>query len=112
MEAELGMYKQQVDLFKSDIEVANEAMRTLRQQWIAGQRRGRQRGEVGAPDSRDILTGPHIPSSPVTAAPTASSGSLSLSKDGEGSSVADRDDLREARPQFEASSASAVAAGA
>ncbi|CAN0427205.1 unnamed protein product, partial [Laminaria digitata] len=34
MEAELGMYKQQVDLFKSDIEAANEAMRTLRQRWI------------------------------------------------------------------------------
>eukprot|EP00903_Cladosiphon_okamuranus_P014974 g13859.t1 len=30
MEAELGMYKQQVDIFKSDIEAANEAMRALR----------------------------------------------------------------------------------
>lgn len=116
MEAELGMYKQQVDLFKSDIEAANEAMRTLRQRWIAAQRRSRQGGDddVGAPDSYDILTGPRIPSLPETAAPTVSSGSLSLSKDGEGGGgVADRDDLREDRPQFEASGASAaVVAGA
>ena len=113
MEAELGMYKQQVDLFKSDIEAANEAMRALRQRWIAGQRRSRQGGDVGAPASYETLTGPRIPSLPVTVAPTVSSGSLSLSKDGEGSSdVADRDDLREDRPQFEASGTSAVVAGA
>lgn len=41
MEAELGMYKQQVDLFKSDIEGANEAMRTLRHRWVAQQRRNK-----------------------------------------------------------------------
>ncbi|CAM9466438.1 unnamed protein product, partial [Hapterophycus canaliculatus] len=38
MEAELGMYKQQVDLFKSDIEAANERMRDLRHRWVAEQR--------------------------------------------------------------------------
>ncbi|CAM9594906.1 unnamed protein product, partial [Pylaiella littoralis] len=39
MEAELGMYKQQVDLFKSDIEAANEAMRELRNRWVTMQMR-------------------------------------------------------------------------
>lgn len=39
MENELDMYKQQVDLFKSDIHAASGAMRSLRQQWVANQRR-------------------------------------------------------------------------
>lgn len=39
MEAELGMYKQQVDLFKSEIESSAEAMTALRHRWVAGQRR-------------------------------------------------------------------------
>lgn len=41
MEEELDMYRQQVDLFKSDIEAANEAMRTLCHKWVMDQRRGR-----------------------------------------------------------------------
>ncbi|CAM9861031.1 unnamed protein product [Ascophyllum nodosum] len=40
MEAELDMYKQQVDLFKSDIETTNNAMRALRYKWVADQRKG------------------------------------------------------------------------
>lgn len=43
MEVELDMYKQQVDLFKSDIQEANGAMRILRQRWVAEQRRARSR---------------------------------------------------------------------
>lgn len=38
MEAELGMYKQQVDVFKSGIESSAEAMRALRHRWVADQR--------------------------------------------------------------------------
>lgn len=44
MEAELNMYKQQVDLFKSDIEAANGAMRALRHRWVADQRRANRKG--------------------------------------------------------------------
>ncbi|CAM9594247.1 unnamed protein product, partial [Discosporangium mesarthrocarpum] len=39
MEVELNMYKQQVDVFKSDIEAINTAMRDLRQLWLSKQRR-------------------------------------------------------------------------
>lgn len=45
MEAELDMYKQQVDLFKSDIETAGVAMRALRQRWVAEQRRASKQGK-------------------------------------------------------------------
>lgn len=38
MDAELSMYKQQVDVFKSDIEAATEAMRSLRLRWITDQK--------------------------------------------------------------------------
>ncbi|CAN0012327.1 unnamed protein product, partial [Sphacelaria rigidula] len=45
METELGMYKQQVDLFKCEIERSAETMRALHQKWIADQRRAdRQTG--------------------------------------------------------------------
>lgn len=42
METELGMYKQQVEFFKSEIQVTGEAMRNMRQRWIAEQRRARK----------------------------------------------------------------------
>lgn len=53
MEAELGMYKQQVDLFKSDIEAANEGMRNLRHRWVAEQRRGKSNRREGWSDGAD-----------------------------------------------------------
>lgn len=55
MEAELSMYKQQVDLFKSDIEAANEGMRELRHRWVAEQRRskGNNGREGGGSDGAD-----------------------------------------------------------
>lgn len=54
MEEELDMYRQQVDLFKSDIEATNEAMRTLCHKWVMDQRRGgsfRQEASYGAENS-------------------------------------------------------------
>lgn len=52
MEAELDMYKQQVDLFKSDITAANEAMRALRHRWVLRQRRGASPQREGADANR------------------------------------------------------------
>lgn len=47
MEAELGMYKRQVDLFKSDIEENGRAMQALRKRWVAEQRRARKQTSSG-----------------------------------------------------------------
>lgn len=69
MEAELGMYKQQVDLFKSDIEAANEAMRSLRHRWVAQQRRIKNQREGGADETINLTASAWespSPSAPAT----------------------------------------------
>lgn len=73
MEAELDMYKQQVDLFKSDIEAANGAMRALRHRWVADQRRANRKGGgdvIGLHNSTATAWGSPLPN---TAADVASS---------------------------------------
>lgn len=83
MEAELGMYKQQVDLFKSDIEAANEAMRELRNRWIAKQMRSKSNqrlhggSHVGADETINLLSaGSEWDASPShTAAPASANNS-------------------------------------
>eukprot|EP00752_Nemacystus_decipiens_P010274 g9156.t1 len=79
MEAELSMYKQQVDLFKSDIEAANEAMRALRHRWVAQQRRSKNsyHREGGADESASISVGAWDSPSPAARA-TASADSIPL----------------------------------
>ncbi|CAM9562834.1 unnamed protein product [Ectocarpus sp. 4 AP-2014] len=86
MEAELGMYKQQVDLFKSDIEAANEAMRALRQRWVADQRRSKMKqGGSGSEETINLTANTWDSSSPVAA--TASADSMPpLSQDEKGDS--------------------------
>lgn len=56
MEAELGMYKQQVDVFKSDIEAAGDAMRNLCQRWVAEQRRIKKQSGGQLPGVPTVLT--------------------------------------------------------
>lgn len=71
MEAELGMYKQQVDLFKSDIEAANEAMRALRHRWVAQQRRNKGNERGGGADETTNTTTASAWESPSPAPATA-----------------------------------------
>lgn len=68
MEAELGMYKQQVDLFKSDIEAANEAMRALRHRWVAQQRRNKSQRQGGSEETIDVTASSWGSPSPAAAA--------------------------------------------
>lgn len=73
MEAELGMYKQQVDLFKSDIEAANEAMRALRHRWVVDQRRANRQGggdEDGIHNSTMSAWGSPLPNNVSNMAPS------------------------------------------
>ncbi|CAN0489210.1 unnamed protein product [Ectocarpus sp. 12 AP-2014] len=90
MEAELGMYKQQVDLFKSDIEAANEAMRALRQRWVADQRRSKMKqGGSGSDETINLTANMWDSSSPVAATGSSADGMPPLSQDekGNGSSM-------------------------
>ena len=89
MEAELGMYKQQVDLFKSDIEAANEAMRALRHRWVAQQRRNKnsQRESRAGEEAIDVTGSTWDAPSPSPAPATASADSIPLLlQDGRGNS--------------------------
>lgn len=90
MEAELGMYKQQVDLFKSDIEAANEAMRALRHRWVAQQRRSKNNDQridiIGrADESTGTSASPWGSPSPAPVASSADSIPLLL-QEGRGNS--------------------------
>lgn len=89
MEAELGMYKQQVDLFKSDIEAANEAMRALRQRWVANQRRSKiKQAGSGSDETINLTANTWDSSSPVAATASAESmPPLSQDEEGNGSST-------------------------
>ncbi|CAM9448544.1 unnamed protein product [Ectocarpus sp. 6 AP-2014] len=86
MEAELGMYKQQVDLFKSDIEAANEAMRALRQRWVADQRRSKMKQGGSGSDETINLTGNTWDSSSPVAAKASADSMPPLSHDEKGNS--------------------------
>lgn len=77
MEAELGMYKQQVDLFKSDIEAANEAMRALRHRWVAQQRRNKSNQREGGADET-VDTAASAWDSPSPAPATVNADSIPL----------------------------------
>lgn len=86
MEAELGMYKQQVDLFKSDIEAANEAMRALRHRWVAQQRRNKNNQREGGADETTHTTASTW-NSPTPAPASGSAESIPLLlQDGKGNS--------------------------
>lgn len=97
MRAELGMYKQQVGLFKSDIEAASEAMRTLRQRWIVGQRRSRRR-RWNSRQLRQLERRAHPVSARYGRSHCFQQVAVVVEGRGRNSSVADGDDLRDDQP--------------